>query len=53
MLRMKRTLGILLTAGGLAICAKAQDETPAWQYKVEAFGNVAHGRFYNGDHVWV
>jgi len=52
MLRMKRTFGILLTAGGLAIAANAQDEAPAWQYKVEAFGNIAHGRFYNGDHVW-
>ena len=43
---------ILLTAAGLANCLNAQDQAPAWQYKVEAFGNIAHGRFYNGSHVW-
>lgn len=42
---------ILLAAAWLANCLNAQDEPPAWQYKVEAFGNIAHGRFYTGSHV--
>jgi opacity protein-like surface antigen len=52
MLRAIRTCGILLAAIWLASCADAQNPAPAWQYKVEAFGNIAHGRFYNGSHIW-
>ena len=52
MLRANWIRCILLAAGWLANCASVQDGPPAWQYKVEAFGNIAHGRFYNGSHVW-
>ncbi len=34
----------------LPLCARDRQEQP-WKYKLEIFGDVAHGRFYNGDHL--
>jgi opacity protein-like surface antigen len=48
-----RTLGIVLAVAWLSCPTKAQEQpAPDWQYKVEVFGNIAHGRFYHGAHVW-
>ena len=49
---MKHLADILLVAGWPVGLSIAQDqEKPAWPYRVEVFGNIAHGRFYNGDHL--
>ena len=49
----RNLVGIILAASGLVLPSRAQEPpAPEWKYTVEAFGNIAHGRFYYGSHVW-
>ncbi len=44
---------ILLAVTWLVGPSMAQNQPEsAWPYKAEVFANVAHGRFYHGDHLW-
>jgi len=50
---LRRSVMILVAACWPACLLQAQSEPePGWKYKVEIFGNVAAGRFYNGDSLW-
>ena len=50
---VKQALAVLVALTGLVHRSKAQEQVaPEWPYKVEVFGTIAHGGFYNGRHVW-
>ena len=53
MFRANEFLGLLLGLGWLTYPLSAQeDQVQPWRYRVEFSGNIAQGRFYNGDHLW-
>jgi opacity protein-like surface antigen len=50
---LRIVVGIILAAPWLVHPSRAQEPpAPEWKYTAEVFGNIAHGRFYHGDHVW-
>ena len=50
---MKPIFGVVLAVTWLVRPSMTQNQSKSeWPYQVEVFGNVAHGRFYHGDHLW-
>ena len=52
-MNLRIVVSIILAAPWLVHPSKAQEPpAPEWKYTAEVFGNIAHGSFYNGNHVW-
>jgi opacity protein-like surface antigen len=50
--RLNKLSGVLLAVATLPAPLPAQDDEPAWPYRLEIFGDLGRGRFANGTRVW-